>query len=73
MFLGAGSVIHAVHSNELADMGGLAKKMKLTTLDVHRGRPGARGRAGRLAGFFSKDTILEALYEKQAWGPVRRC
>jgi formate hydrogenlyase subunit 3/multisubunit Na+/H+ antiporter MnhD subunit len=32
LFLGAGSVIHVVHSNELADMGYLWPKMKVTAL-----------------------------------------
>ncbi len=30
LFLGAGSVIHAVHSNNMSDMGGLRKKMPIT-------------------------------------------
>lgn len=68
LFLGAGSVIHAVHSNELADMGGLAKKMKLTAATFIIGALALSGVPG-LAGFFSKDAILEVLYEKHAWGP----
>jgi NADH-quinone oxidoreductase subunit L len=68
LFLGAGSVIHAVHSNELADMGGLAKKMKLTAATFIIGALALAGVPG-LAGFFSKDAILEVLYEKHAWGP----
>jgi NADH-quinone oxidoreductase subunit L len=68
LFLGAGSVIHAVHSNELSDMGGLFGKMKLTGATFIVGALALAGIPG-LAGFFSKDTILEALYERQAWGP----
>jgi len=30
LFLCSGSVIHAVHSNEMTDMGGLRKKMPIT-------------------------------------------
>ena len=30
LFLGAGSVIHAVHSNNMSDMGGLRKDMPVT-------------------------------------------
>ncbi len=30
LFLGAGSVIHAVHSNNMSDMGGLRKSMPIT-------------------------------------------
>ena len=32
LFFGAGSVIHAVHSNDIQTMGGLSKKMKVTSL-----------------------------------------
>ncbi len=69
LFLGAGSVIHAVHSNELSSMGGLAKKMKLTTVTFVVGALALAGFPG-FSGFFSKDLILEALYEKQLWGPL---
>jgi NADH-quinone oxidoreductase subunit L len=61
LFLGAGSLIHAVHSNELKDMGGLFKKMPFSgTVFV----VGALALAGvpPLAGFFSKDLILEAMH-----------
>ena len=30
LFLGAGSIIHAVHSNSMLDMGGLRKYMPIT-------------------------------------------
>jgi len=57
LFLGAGSVIHAVHSNNMSDMGGLRKPMATTyrTFVI-----GALALAGipPLAGFFSKDEIL---------------
>ena len=69
LFLGAGGVIHAVHSNELSDMGGLWKKMKLTGATFAVGALALAGVPG-LAGFFSKDLILEALYEKQQFGPL---
>nr|MBP6608394.1 NADH-quinone oxidoreductase subunit L [Deltaproteobacteria bacterium] len=62
LFLGAGSVIHAVHSNDLRDMGGLARKMPLTTLTFVIGALSLAGLPG-LAGFFSKDLILEAVGE----------
>ena len=60
LFLGAGSVIHAVHSNELADMGGLLRKMKPTAAMFI---VGALALAGfpLFSGFFSKDLILEEL------------
>jgi NADH-quinone oxidoreductase subunit L len=62
LFLGAGSVIHAVHSNDMRDMGGLARKMPLTTLTFVIGALSLAGLPG-LAGFFSKDLILEAVGE----------
>jgi NADH-quinone oxidoreductase subunit L len=68
LFLAAGSVIHAVHSNELGDMGGLARRMKLTTAAFVIGALALSGIPG-LAGFFSKDLILEAVAEKRLWGP----
>jgi NADH-quinone oxidoreductase subunit L len=68
LFLAAGSVIHAVHSNQLADMGGLARRMKLTTAAFVIGALALAGIPG-LAGFFSKDLILEAVAERGLWGP----
>jgi NADH-quinone oxidoreductase subunit L len=60
LFLGAGSVIHAVHSNNMSDMGGLRKEMPRTywTFIV-----GSLALAGIIpfAGFFSKDEILATL------------
>jgi len=45
LFLCAGSVVHAVHSNDLGDMGGLRKKLPLTTARVRHRRALARGGA----------------------------
>ncbi len=60
LFLGAGSVIHAVHSNNMSDMGGLRKKMPTTywTFVV-----ASFALAGIIpfAGFWSKDEILATL------------
>ena len=57
LFLGAGSVIHSVHSNNMSDMGGLREEMPWTyrTFVI-----GSLALAGVLpfAGFFSKDEIL---------------
>jgi len=39
LFLGAGSVIHAVHSNDIRDMGGLYGKMKITAITATSGHP----------------------------------
>ncbi len=68
LFLGAGALIHAVHSNELKDMGGLFKKLKVTGAVFVIGSLALAGFPG-FAGFFSKDLILEALYEQQLWVP----
>jgi len=62
LFLAAGSMIHAVHSNELSSMGGLARRMKLTSLVFIVGSLALAGIPG-FAGFFSKDLILESVYE----------
>lgn len=69
LFLGAGSVIHAVHSNELKDMGGLAKKMPITAVTFGAGVLAIAGFPG-FSGFFSKDAILEGIYEAGAWVPL---
>jgi len=69
LFLAAGSVIHAVHSNELSHMGGLMKKMTLTGTSFIVGAAALAGIPG-LAGFFSKDLILEVVAEQQMWGQL---
>jgi proton-translocating NADH-quinone oxidoreductase chain L len=68
LFLAAGSVIHAVHSNQIADMGGLRKKMPLTTLAFGIGAFSLAGVPG-FAGFFSKDEVLTSLEGKAYWIP----
>jgi len=57
LFLGAGSVIHAVHSQEIFDMGGLWKKMKITSITFVIGGLALAG-VPPFAGFWSKDEIL---------------
>jgi NADH-quinone oxidoreductase subunit L len=59
LFLGAGSVIHAVHSNEVTDMGGLRLKMPITHATFLIATLAIAG-VPPLAGFFSKDEILGA-------------
>jgi NADH-quinone oxidoreductase subunit L len=61
LFLGAGSVIHAVHSNNMSDMGGLRKYMPTTFYTFLIGSAALAGIPG-LAGFFSKDEILHGAY-----------
>jgi NADH-quinone oxidoreductase subunit L len=57
LFLGAGSLIHAVHSNNMSDMGGLRKHMPHTFRTFIIGSLGLAG-IFPLAGFFSKDEII---------------
>ncbi len=60
LFLGAGSVIHAVHSNNMTDMGGLRKKMPITFWTFIVGTLALIG-IFPFAGFFSKDEILASM------------
>ena len=69
LFLAAGSVIHAVGSNELSDMGGLSKKMKLTTVVFVIGAGALAGVPG-FSGFFSKEMVLGAVAEQHLWLPL---
>jgi len=62
LFLGAGSVIHAVHSNFLKDMGGLRKYMPITNITFLIAALAISG-VPPFAGFWSKDEILVAAYE----------
>lgn len=59
LFLGAGSIIHAVHSNSMLDMGGLRKYMPITFITFGIAWLAICGFPG-LSGFFSKDEILVA-------------
>jgi NADH-quinone oxidoreductase subunit L len=65
LFLAAGSAIHAVHSNEIGKMGGLARKMPLTATAFVIGALSLAGIPG-LSGFFSKDLVLEVVEGKLA-------
>ncbi len=69
LFLAAGSLIHGVHSNELSHMGGLFKKMKVTSVAFIIGALALAGVPG-LAGFFSKDLILEEVLHRGLWAPL---
>jgi len=62
LFLGAGSVIHAVHSNYLKDMGGLRKYMPITNITFLIAALAISG-VPPFAGFWSKDEILVAAFE----------
>ncbi|MEO7394086.1 MAG: NADH-quinone oxidoreductase subunit L, partial [Chitinophagaceae bacterium] len=62
LFLGAGAVIHYVHSNEIKDMGGLRKYLPITHLTFLIGCLAIAG-VPPFAGFFSKEEILLAAYQ----------
>jgi len=62
LFLGAGSVIHAVHSNYLKDMGGLRKYMPITNITFLIAALAISG-VPPFAGFYSKDEILVAAFQ----------
>ena len=59
LFLGAGSIIHAVHSNNMYDMGGLRKYLPITHITFLIACLTIAG-VPFLSGFFSKDEILVA-------------
>ena len=61
LFLGAGAVIHMVHSNEMKDMGGLRKLMPITHLSFLIACLAIAG-IPPFAGFFSKEEILMAAF-----------
>ncbi len=57
LFLGAGSVIHAVHTNDIQEMGGLGPKMKITSVTFMIASLSIAG-IFPLSGFWSKDEII---------------
>lgn len=61
LFLGAGAVIHMVHSNEMKDMGGLRKLMPITHLAFLVACLAIAG-IPPFSGFFSKEEILLAAF-----------
>ncbi|MDO4557952.1 MAG: NADH-quinone oxidoreductase subunit L, partial [Planctomycetia bacterium] len=66
LFMGSGSVIHAVHTNEMPLMGGLFRKMPWTAVTMLIGCLAIAG-AGiplivGLSGYYSKDAILAQGY-----------
>ncbi len=62
LFLGAGSVIHAVHTNDIQSMGGLSAKMKTTALTFIIASLSISG-IFPLSGFWSKDEIIASAHE----------
>ena len=62
LFLGAGAVIHYIHSNEMKDMGGLRKYLPITHITFLIACLAIAG-VPPFAGFFSKEEILLAAYQ----------
>lgn len=61
LFLGAGAVIHAVHSNDMTDMGGLRKYLPITHITFLIACITIAG-LPPFSAFFSKDEILTAAF-----------
>jgi NADH-quinone oxidoreductase subunit L len=67
LFLGAGAVIHGLHGEQdLRQMGGLFKHMRITALTLFCASLAISG-FPFTSGFFSKDAILVAAYERAPW------
>jgi NADH-quinone oxidoreductase subunit L len=65
LFLGAGSVIHAMHhEQDMRNMGGLRKHIPLTAAAMTIGTLALTG-FPLFAGYFSKDAIIESAYAAQ--------
>lgn len=60
LFLGAGVIIHAAHTQDMREMGGLARRLRLTTVVFGAGSLALAG-VFPFSGFWSKDEILAVL------------
>ena len=68
LFLGAGAVIHAVGSNDLPNMGGLARRMPQTAIVFIVGTLSLAG-IPIFGGYVSKEEILGAVWGAHLTGP----
>jgi NADH-quinone oxidoreductase subunit L len=67
MFLGAGSVMHGMHDQvDIRRFGGLRKYMKITWITFMTGWLAIIG-IPPLSGFFSKEPIIAAAFEREGW------
>jgi NADH-quinone oxidoreductase subunit L len=70
LFLGAGSVIHAMNDEQdMHKMGGLFRKMPVTAITMAIATLSIAG-IPPLAGFWSKDEILASTFERGGWYSV---
>ena len=69
LFLSAGSVIHGSGTQDLAEMGGLAKRMPLTAACWIAGAVSLAG-IPPAAGFFSKDEVVASVLHTAPWAGV---
>jgi NADH-quinone oxidoreductase subunit L len=68
LFLAAGSVIIGMHHDQdIRNMGGLRKYMKVTWITSLLGSLALIG-TPLFSGFYSKDSIIEAVHESHLWG-----
>src|SRR5207247_520016 len=68
LFLTAGSVIHAVHTNDMREMGGLSKSMPITSRVMLFGSLALAGIIP-FSGFFSKGEVLSVTFDAGADHP----
>jgi len=66
LFLGAGAIIHTVHTNDMHEMGGLRKQMPVTHISFLIACLAISG-IPPFSGFFSKEAILSAAYSNHKW------
>ena len=67
LFLAAGAVIHATHTNNMSEMGGLRRHMPWTFWTFLIGAAALAG-IPPLAGFWSKDEIITTAFKQHDWG-----
>jgi len=69
LFLGAGVIIHSARTQDMREMGGLARYMPVTTATFVIGSAALAG-VVPLSGFFSKDEIITVLYANHQYWAV---